>query len=219
MIAGFDRRHEHFYPDTMERHSFYPGKICRIEHDMPPTYTAFLEGRCLATGPLHEVAVVVLRAQQARPGSLPQIFSDDSGRSIDVDLRGGVEDVAARYTSAAPAEAPKTRGRPKLGVVAREVTLLPEQWDWLASQPGGASVTLRKLVHEARRQRGDQDRTRHARERAYLVMSALAGDFIGFEEASRAMFAGDRARLSRQMAEWPDDVRSYVLQLVEPAPA
>lgn len=185
---------------------------------MPHTYTAFLEGRRLATGPLHEVAVAVLRAQQTQPGALPLIFSDDSGRSADLDLRGGEEAVAARYTVAAPAVAPKGRGRPKLGVVAREVTLLPEQWDWLAAQPGGASVALRKLVHEARRQGGDRDRIRHARERAYHVMSALAGDLAGFEEASRALFAGDPDRLEAQMAAWPDEVRTYVLRLAEPAP-
>lgn len=185
---------------------------------MPHTYTAFLEGRRLATGALHEVAVAVLRAQQAQPGALPLIFSDDSGRAADLDLRGGEEAVAARYTVAAPAVAPKARGRPKLGVVAREVTLLPEQWDWLAAQPGGASVALRKLVHEARRQGGDRDRIRHARERAYHVMSALAGNLAGFEEASRALFAGDPERLEAQMAAWPDEVRAYVLRLAEPAP-
>jgi hypothetical protein len=99
-----------------------------------------------------------------------------------------------------PTPAPKGRGRPKLGVVAREVTLLPEHWDWLAAQPGGASVALRKLVHEARRNGGERDRTRQARDRAYHAMSTLAGDLAGFEEASRALFAGDHERLVAQMA-------------------
>ena len=111
--------------------------------------------------------------------------------------------------------APKGRGRPRLGVVAREVTLLPEHWDWLAAQPGGASVALRKLVHEARRQGGARDRTRQARDRAYHAMSTLAGNLAGFEEASRALFAGDEPRLLAQMATWPADVQAYVLQLLE----
>ena len=185
---------------------------------MPLAYTAFLEGRRLTAGPLYEVAVAVLRAQQAHPEGQLLVFSNASGQSADLDLRGGAEAVAARYTVATPTPAPKGRGRPKLGVVAREVTLLPEHWDWLVAQPGGASVTLRKLVHEARRNGGDRDRTRQARDRAYHAMSTLAGDLAGFEEASRALFAGDPARLVVQMAAWPEDVRAYVLQLAEPAP-
>lgn len=183
---------------------------------MQHTYTAFLEGRRLATGPLPEVAVAVLRAQQAHPGANPLVFSDASGRAADLDLRGGEEAVAARYTVAA-AEAPKGRGRPRLGVIAREVTLLPEHWEWLAAQPGGASVALRKLVHEARRGGGERDRIRQARDRAYHAMSTLAGDLAGFEEASRALYAGDQERLIAQMATWPGDVRGYVLHLAEPA--
>jgi hypothetical protein len=189
-----------------------------MDQAMPHTYTAFLEGRRLATGSLHEVAVAVLRSQQARPDGQPLVFSDASGQSVDLDLRGGEEAIAARYTVSAPTEGPKGRGRPKLGVIAREVTLLPEHWEWLAMQPGGASVALRKLVHEARRNGGDQDRVRQARDRAYHAMSTLAGDLVGFEEASRALFAGDRERLVAQMAAWPEDVRAYVLQLAGSAP-
>jgi hypothetical protein len=165
---------------------------------------------------LHEVARAVLRAQQSQPEGHPLVFSDATGQSSDLDLRGGEDAVAARYTVVAPTEAPRGRGRPKLGVVAREVTLLPEHWDWLAAQTGGASVALRKLVHEARRNGGDRDRTRQARDRAYHAMSTRAGDLAGFEEASRALFAGDYERLAAQMAAWPEDVRAYVLQLAEP---
>ena len=184
----------------------------------PITHTAFLEGRRLSTGPLHEVAVAVLRAQQDQLEGQVLVFSNATGQSTDLDLRGGEEAVAARYTVAAATQAPKGRGRPKLGVVAREVTLLPEHWEWLAAQPGGASVALRKLVHEARRTGGDRARTRQARDRAYHAMSTLAGDLAGFEEASRALFAGDHARLVAQMATWPKDVQAYVHQLAEPAP-
>ena len=185
---------------------------------MPLTYTAFLDGRRLTSGPLHEVAVAVLRAQQAQPEGHPLVFSDASGQSADLDLRGGEEAVAARYAVAATIQAPRGRGRPKLGVIAREVTLLPEHWDWLAAQPSGASVALRKLVHEARRSGGDRDRSRQARDRAYHAMSTLGGNFPGFEEASRALFAGDHERLVAKMATWPEDVQAYVLHLAEPAP-
>ena len=185
------------------------------------TYTAFLGGRRLASGPLSEVAVAVLRAQTAQEAKQAQqegqalVFRDATGQAADLDLRGSEAAVAARYAEAVSTPAPRGRGRPSLGVVAREVTLLPEHWDWLAAQPGGASVALRKLVHEARRHGGE--RTRQARDRAYHAMSTLAGDLAGFEEASRALFASDQERLVAQMRTWPDDVRAYVLQLAEPA--
>ena len=190
---------------------------------MPITYTAFLDGRRLASGTLREVAVVVLRSQQAQPDGNPLVFSDASGQCADLDLRGNEEAVAARYSAVAPTPttaptpAPKGRGRPKLGVVAREVTLLPEHWNWLAAQPSGASVALRKLVHEARRSGSERTLTRQARDRAYHAMSTLAGDLPGFEEASRALFAGDHERLVAQMATWPQDLQAYVLRLAEPA--
>jgi hypothetical protein len=189
-----------------------------MDASVPPTYTAFIEGRRLATGPLPEVAVALLHAQRTQPDANPLVFSDATGRATDLDLRGGEKAVAARYTPVTdtPTEPAKGRGRPKLGVIAREVTLLPEHWEWLAAQPGGASAALRKLVHEARRGSGERDRHRAARDRAYHAMSALGGDLPGFEEASRALFAGDEARLHAQMAPWPDDVRAYVLRLAEP---
>ena len=184
----------------------------------PSTHTAFLDGLRLATGPLHQVAVAVLRAQLARPDGHPLVFSDATGQSADLDLRGGEAAVAARYAEVLPAPVPKGRGRPKLGVVAREVTLLPEHWDWLAAQPGGASVALRKLVHEARRSGGEGGRARQANDRAYHAMSTLAGDLAGFEEASRALFAGDRERWRAHIAGWPADVQAYLLRLAEPSP-
>ena len=105
------------------------------------------------------------------------------------------------------------RGRPKLGVVAREITLLPRHWDWLAAQPGGASATLRRLVENAKRDGGAEGRRRAAREAAYRFLSAVAGNLPGYEEALRALFAGDAARFETQMADWPKDVRAYALRL------
>jgi hypothetical protein len=107
--------------------------------------------------------------------------------------------------------APRGPGRPKLGVVAREVTLLPRHWEWLNAQRGGASVALRKVVDEARRASGDRDRERAARDAAYRFMSAMAGDRRGFEEASRALFAGDRPRFEQHTVAWPEDIRTYAI--------
>ena len=159
-----------------------------------------------------------------RPDAPPIIiFSDATGRPIDLDLRGTERDVVARLPQPAPdpdaptdetaTAEPRGRGRPKLGVVAREVTLLPRHWEWLGAQPGGASVALRKLVDEARRANGDADRARAARDAAYHFMSVMAGNLAGFEEASRALFADDRRRFVGLIAGWPDDIRDHVVKL------
>ncbi|MEZ5781958.1 MAG: DUF2239 family protein [Rhizobiaceae bacterium] len=150
-----------------------------------------------------------------------------------MDLRGSDAELVARLSasSAAPiaksgarnalgatAEAPRGRGRPKLGVVAREVTLLPRQWEWLAAQPGGASAILRRLVDEARRDQNPQRQRRDAQATAYQFMLAIAGDMPGYEEATRALFADDRAALETHIAEWPADVRRHVLRLAFETP-
>ena len=188
-----------------------------MSHDPRHSYTAFAGSRRLASGPLHAVALAVLRAME-RPGAQPLVFSDATGSQVDLDLQGGDDAVAQRYAlapSPAPA-APRTRGRPRMGVVAREVTLLPEHWEWLAAQPGGASVALRKLVHQASRAGATRDRLRRAQERSYKVMVALAGDRPGFEEAARALFAGDIDALRERAQRWPQDVREHVLRLADP---
>jgi uncharacterized protein len=182
-------------------------------------FTAFEGQRRLVSGTLAEVALAVKRVGQAAFPII--IFSDTSGRSLDLDLRGSDEEIIARLPRAAsaPVEAgagatePRGRGRPKLGVVAREVTLLPRHWEWLNTQPGGASVALRKLVDEARRASGDRDRLRAARDAAYHFMSAMAGNFKNFEEASRALFADDNRRFAGLIAEWPADIRDHIVKL------
>ena len=183
-------------------------------------FTAFIGQRRLATGPLADVALAIRKSTKPAGHQPILIFDDTSGRSVDIDLRGTDEEVLARFPSSTPAteppaSEPRGRGRPRLGVIAREVTLLPRHWDWLASQPGGASVALRKLVEEARRTNGDRDRHRAARDAAYHFMSAMAGNFNGFEEASRALFADDRRRFVELVAAWPDDVRDHIIRLVE----
>src|SRR5205085_7377519 len=119
----------------------------------------------------------------------------------------------ATALSEAPSSEPRGRGRPKLGVVAREVTLVPRHWEWLGAQPGGASVALRKLVDDARRASGDRDRSRAARDAAYHFMSTMAGNLANFEEASRALFAHDRRRFAGLIAEWPGDIRDHIVRL------
>jgi hypothetical protein len=182
---------------------------------MTETFTAFEGLRRLASGPLAEIAPSIKRAE-ARAAEPIAIFSDATGRAIDLDLRGSADDMLrwlAKTTEQPAASEPRGRGRPKLGVVAREVTLLPRHWEWLNAQPGGASVALRKLVEADRRNNGDTDRLRAARDAAYHFMSAMAGNLSNFEEASRALFADDRRRFTSLIAAWPADIRDHVVKL------
>jgi hypothetical protein len=172
-------------------------------------YTAFIGPKRLAGGALADVAV----AAKATADSGILIFEDATGRQIDLDLRGSEAEIRRRYAAEAEDQSRKRPGRPRLGVMPREVTLLPRHWDWLNAQPGGASVALRKLIDEARRSRAGADRRRAAQEAAYRFMSAMAGNEAGFEEAARALFAGDRPRFEAETASWPVDLRNHARHL------
>lgn len=211
-----------------------------MSHESLPRYTSFNGHRRIATGPLKTVALAVKQAAESGAVGPVLIFDDTTGRSIDIDTRGSDQEMLARLTThpantddraeseqpvyprrTAPdsidadtaVNQPRGRGRPKLGVVAREVTLLPRHWEWLTEQPGSASVALRKLVDEARRTHGEKDRRRRAQERAYHFMSAMAGDMPGFEEATRVLFANDQPRFREFVAPWPEDVRDHAIAL------
>ncbi|MFD4838502.1 DUF2239 family protein [Achromobacter sp. NPDC058515] len=189
-------------------------------------HTAFEGTRVIAAGPLADVALAVKQAMAARGDKTILIFQDLSGKQVDLDLSGNDAQVIARHAPAGAVAAPEPedeatprgRGRPKLGVVPREVTLLPRHWDWLGAQPGGASVALRKLVEQARRDNEAQDARRQRQEAAYRFMSSMAGDLPGFEEATRALYAEDRERFARLVAQWPQDVRGYAMSLAWAAP-
>jgi uncharacterized protein len=177
------------------------------------SYTAFEGHKSLAAGPLSEVTLAVKAAEEQGVEDALLVFDDATGRVVDLDTRGSAEDILARLDTpkagdSGPGQgAPRGPGRPKLGVTAREVTLLPRHWEWLADQPGGASASLRRLVETARRH--DQGSPRQAREAAYRFMSALAGDLPDFEEATRALFADEQARFDNLIAAWPAAVRDH----------
>lgn len=183
------------------------------------SYTAFIGLRCAGSGSIEEVS----RALAGAPtDALPLIFDDLTGAPVELDLRHGPQAAVEEYrrrTSTPGAEPPPRpgRGRPRLGVTPREVTLMPQHWEWLATQPGGASATLRRLVDEARRSSVDVDRIRQARDAAYRAMSALAGDLPGFEAASRALFRADKAGFDAALSQWPPDVAGYVARLAKEA--
>jgi len=149
------------------------------------------------------------------PATSPLVFDALTSMPKELDLRGTPADVVARLVAPAQVSVPAepVRGRPKLGVVAREVTLLPRHWDWLGSQPGGASVALRKLVEEARRADGKLGEARVARDAVYSFMAAMAGAEPDYDEAARALFAGNTAAFLELIQTWSADVRDHVARL------
>jgi len=180
---------------------------------MPSTQIiAFDEDRCIASGDIVDVAARV--KQTLSPQSQILLFDLETSRPVEIDFRGSVADVTTRLkASLSPEPAPRGPGRPKLGVVAREVTLLPRHWEWLAAQPGGASVTLRKLIEDARRKTSAKDEARERQESVHRFLSAIAGDKPHYEDVLRALYASDGARFHVLITDWPADVRRHVERL------
>ncbi len=185
-----------------------------------PSYVAFHDDRRIGAGDLAAVARLAKPLLDQGDAGL-RVFDSTTSHLVEFDSRGSLEEMLARLPSPpvaepeppAIAETPRGPGRPKLGVVAREVTLLPRHWDWLAQQRGGASVALRRLVDEARRANKESDRVRLAQEAAYRFLAAMAGDKPHFEEVTRALFAGEAERFAQGSADWPADVRDHARRL------
>ncbi|SDO23720.1 DUF2239 family protein [Afipia sp. GAS231] len=190
-----------------------------------PAYVAFDGDRCIGSGSLRDVARAGRDALDRHSHASILVFDAQTSAPVDLDFRGSVDDVLARIPPATTPSAdedvvvtpPRGPGRPKLGVVAREITLLPRHWDWLAQQKGGASVAIRKLVDEARRVNEDADRIRLGQEATYRFMSVMAGNRPHYEEAIRALFAADPRRFEKLIAEWPADIRDHAARLAERA--
>lgn len=196
---------------------------------LPARYVAFDGDRCIGGGGLRDVSRAAKEVLDRRKGASILIFDGITGGHVDIDFRGTIADVEGRLLEIATApsiventqdtapSAPRGPGRPKLGVVAREVTLLPQHWEWLAQQPGGASVALRGLVDEARQGGEGKDRIRRAQDAACRFIAAMAGDKPHYKDAIRALFANEPARFEQLIAAWPVDVRDFALELAESA--
>ncbi len=175
-------------------------------------YTAFVGERLVAAGALGEVLRKLKAAFDRNPSTLFLTFDDATGEQVDFDLRGTVEEVLARQGQTA---APAGPGRPKLGVISREVTLLPRHWEWLGLQPQGASAALRRLIDEAREREPAKTRRRQALQATERFLFAMAGNYPGYEEATRALYRDDNRKFAELIAAWPKDVRGYALRLAE----
>jgi len=181
-------------------------------------FVAFSGSEVLAQGDIETVIRSLVELAAVDGASSTLVFEESTGTQVDFDLRGSAEEAIARldshplFASAPGASRRRARpGRPKLGVVSREVSLLPRHWSWLEAQPGGISGALRRLVDEARRREPGKERARIVREALSKILWAVAGNFEGFEEASRALFANDPARFGELVAGWPPGVRDYSL--------
>ncbi|HEX7783306.1 MAG TPA: DUF2239 family protein [Sphingobium sp.] len=170
---------------------------------MTRTLTAFAGDYWIGTGGEDEVRAAIHAMDGDAPAIL--IFDDATGRQVDIDMRGPQPEAA------------RGRGRPKLGVQPREVTLLPRHWEWLGTQPGGASVTLRKLVEAARKEGMAKPSPRAAMDAAYHFLTAMAGDRPGYEAAIRALYAKDKASFMAASDGWPSAVRGHGAALAQPA--
>ena len=190
----------------------------------PTTCTVFLGVKKMAQGSIEEVIPWLKQTYADEALTTFLLFDDATGKTFDVDFRGTIDEVLARFfeksgispSSEAIPLSTKRVGRPKLGVVSGEVTLLPRHWEWLKRQPGGASVTLRKLVEEARRTDTQHNQVRVAQEATYHVMTTLAGDFPNYEEALRSLYAKDDVRFDQLLASFEPDVRDYIKALATP---
>jgi hypothetical protein len=172
-------------------------------------YTAFAGESQIASGLIEQVLRTLKQSFDKGETATILVFEDRTGRQVDFDLRGSLDEVLARV---APAPARTGPGRPRLGVVSREISLLPRHWEWLEEQPNGASAALRRLVDQARSQQ--QGTARNELDAAGRFMTAMAGNLAGYEEATRALYAHDRGRVELLVAEWPRDIRAHVLRLI-----
>lgn len=205
---------------------FYPGKMSIptehttvMEHallNFGDGYTAFEDHNLMIRGTLEDVVKALREKTDEGSDGRVAVFENKTGRALDFDLRGTVDEVLARLanhpvvgTHTDKSKPRKGPGRPKLGVVSREVTLLPRHWEWLGAQPGGASGALRRLVEAARKSDTPHEKAKRARDATYGFLSDIAGNLPGFEEAARALFAGDHAAFLDRISEWPADIRRH----------
>lgn len=185
--------------------------------------TAFGGTKKIASGDVMDVALKVKKFLTNDAKVQILIFDNVTSDQIEIDFRGTAENVARRLESLLVSVDDKDEyrksgpGRPKLGVSAKEVTLLPDHWEWLARQAGGASATLRRLVEEAKKKNHGKDLIRQAQESTHKFMTAMAGDLPHYEEALRALYAGDAKMFAKKVADWPRDVKAHALGLAKRA--
>lgn len=181
-----------------------------------PTYTAFAGPRRIAAGELSEVLTVAhteFHTHHYRDEPI-LFFRDDTGRQVEFDLTGELDEL---LRSVAPEQPKKGPGRPRMGVQCGEVCLLPRHWEWLERRPKRASATLRLLVEQAMKNMSPEETLQERVDAAHSVMWVLAGDRVGFEEASRALYAQKWEIFDRLIAPWPEDIVDHLQSMLAEA--
>jgi uncharacterized protein len=187
--------------------------------DAQENYTAFEGTTRLYRGTFQEVVLKVKERLGRAENSSVLIFSNNTGKTMDFNFQGNMKDTLKRLEKFVSTQEPRPisgPGRPKLGVISREVSLLPRHWEWLASQPSGASATIRKLIEEAKKKSSTRNSVKHVQECVYRFMSVIVGDMKGYEEALRALYKADRKNFLLHIQDWPTDVRTHVIEMAKP---
>lgn len=171
----------------------------------------------ISSGPILKVAEATKKHLIKKPNSDIQIFDHDTGQFLEVDFRGSLSQVVERMKKSFIIETEKIRGpgRPKLGVVSKEITLLPKHWDWLNLQANGASGSIRKLIDEAMKRNVAKDELKRSQNSVYKFMTIMAGNYPLYEEALRAFYANDNAKFKYIITNWPKDVRDHLLKMTD----
>ncbi len=174
---------------------------------MTSQYLAIHEKKILATGSLQDIVTTV---KGINNDIEPIVLQQENLKRIDFSWRGDTDSILA--TISADKAPVKKRGRPKLGVTSKEVTLLPRHWEWLSAQRGGASVTLRRLIDDARNNASAEEITLLEQQRLDGFMRLILGDEAGYEEASRALFRNSKASFEEAIREWPAELVTLIME-------
>lgn len=179
--------------------------------------TAFEGSRRIASGDPTSVANAVRETINKGQSASVLVFGNQTGVQIDLNLREEPRPSAADQSNSESPSEQRSAGRPRLGVVAREVTLLPRHWEWLNRQRGGASAALRRLVDEARKGSESTETRQAARDAIYRFMTAISGNSPGYEEALRNLFSGNLSGFQQATAAWPSDIRTFMDPIIPSA--
>ena len=180
------------------------------------TFSAYGPTSCIGQGELTDVALAAHRFLRTHPDQSALILQDSTCQIIDLDLSGDealLERKANHYPIRSQAPVPDSKDP-----ITGEITLLPRHWQWLAEQGGNASATLRRLIDEARRdpkQKADNE-CRRRQQLTYRFCQALCGDFQGYEDALRALYAADKDSFKTHISTWPADFALRAEALAEP---
>lgn len=185
--------------------------------DKIETYTAFDNTSIIAHGSLRDVILKTKKILGKSENSSFLIFSDSTGKTIDFNFQGTEKEILKRleiFVSNSDEKIELARpGRPKLGVISREISLLPRHWEWLATQSSGASSSIRNLIEDAIKKSTSKVSLKQQQEKVYRVMTTLAGDLDGYEEAIRSLYKRDRESFIKFTKGWSKDLRSYLEKL------